>query len=524
MTPKHLFGLSILAVAVLFKLWLITPFEITDDAADPSHYVEQILSTGGLCYGPGTGYVGKFFHQLGIPFREGIEVVYLGTCLLVVTALFESPTRSALALGLYLLAIFNPAPEELMSHLMSDQVWLVEVLAAFSLFILAMREEPTRRWFYFLFAGLCLGFSVITRSTFMPLMATLLGWGLIAALLGFSRGPRSRGAYLVPVGGLFILIYSTCFLYYSTCYFNSKYNGFSGISAFDSREYVHFYMSLQAVGEPDGPRYFPIDQARRNLIAQAGPRSAWMMAELDQDRQFKEVSLQTYGTYDLAPAWFHWAVFEMLSPDGNLKRPIAQFKEVEQEIAEANRSGKLKVRPIIPLPDCRWPIVLAAFPAAWRNVTEAMTYEPSRYAWAQESPQFTNRDFTQALSRRAVQSSPLREEIGEFLCRIYRPVYRILPAALIVAMAGFFILRARSSNPFAFTFLAQQILALFFVALFFWYALFDASGLLVVSRYMVFNNVLLPLLTAYYVRGIVELLRPVPLNQVNLDWGTIRDR
>jgi uncharacterized membrane protein YhdT len=44
-----------------------------------------------------------------------------------------------------------------------------------------------------------------------------------------------------------------------------------------------------------------------------------------------------------------------------------------------------------------------------------------------------------------------------------------------------------------------------------WYAFFDASGLYVFSRYMIFQNVMLPILMVACTFTIVRLLKPTKL-------------
>ncbi|HEY0257529.1 MAG TPA: hypothetical protein VGC39_08805, partial [Candidatus Methylacidiphilales bacterium] len=442
--------------------------------------------------------------QLGIPFRIGIEAAFLGSIFLVLTALFDRPTQSYLALGLYLFAIFNPAVEELLSHLMSDQVWLVETLAGFSLFVLFAGTASRLRWGCVLLGALCLGFSVVTRSTFVPLLITFLVWAMLSVGLAFLRNQKC--ADLLPIaGGCFLCLYAVAVFYYGTCFHNSKNNGFFGLSAFDSREYQDFYMRLQSVGEPTGDAYFPIDDNRLSLIATAGPRSRWFVEQLGKDSSFRNTSRQTYGKPGIALCWFHWAVFETLDTDGDLDRTFALFRDVEGEITRAAQENRLKVRRIIPLPDCRIPTVLSVIPHGLLHIASLITWQPPRYAWAwnHDEPKFDNAEFFRALHRQNVAPSPARERIGIVLCEIYAWVYAPLLVALVAAVAAFGIgLAYRWNSIPAFTnrFLAQQLFLVSFLVLALWYLLFDASGLFAVPRYLVFNNVMLPLLLVYYAR------------------------
>jgi len=510
MTTKQTICLVILALTLIFKFWLIAEMEITDDADDPVNYVEQILMHRGLCYGPGTGEVGRLFFELRLPFRIGIEAAFLISTLLVVKALVEWPVNSYRALGLYLFVIFDPAVEELLSHLMSDQVWLVETLLGFACLVFFAGTTTKIRWAWVALAGLFLGFSTMTRSTFVPLTGIFLIWAVVAGGLARFKA-HGRAVHLAAIRGCAVCLYSVALFYYSTCYHNSKANGFFGISALDSREYEEFYLCLQSVGDPTGDRYYPVDDDRLKLVASAGPRSRWFVEQLGKDSSFRKISQDVYGKPGLALCWFHWAVFETVDADGDLDKTFALFKDVEREIANAARENRLRVRSIVPLPDCRLPIVLSAVPACFGHVASLVTWEPSRYAWAWsgDEPRFADPRFTLALRRRPVTPSLTRDAIGVGLCAVYARVYAPLLAGLVLAVGAFLaglVYRWRKIPAFTFRFLAQQIFLVAFIVYFLWYLLFDASGLLAVPRYLVFNNVMLPLLLVYYARKAGQLL------------------
>ena len=504
MTTKSNICLAVLALALIFKFWLIAGMEITDDLDDPVNYMKQILLNEGLCYGPGTGMVGGLFYHLGIPFRIGIEAAFLLATFASVSALLDSPAKSYLALGVFLFASFNPAVEELLSHLMSDQVWLVETLLGFSFFVFFAGTRAKICWAYAVLAGLFLGYSTITRSTFVPLLAIFGIWAALSCLLAWRKN-KGRVVDYPAIGGCVICLYAVTIFYYDTCWHNAQANGFFGLSALDSREYQSFYLCLQSVGEPTGERYYPVDDGRLRLIASAGPRSRWFVDQLAKDSSFRKISEQVYGKPGLALCWFHWAVFETVDADGDLDKTFALFKDVEGEITQAGREGRLQVRPILPLPDCRVPIVLSAMPAAASHVTAMVMSEPSRYAYASDAgePRFDDVRFTEALNRHPVALGPVRDHIGSALCVAYAYAYPPLLAGLGLAVAMFIVrlaLRWRELPDFTFPFLAQQMFGVAFVVLFFWYLLFDASGLLAVPRYLVFNNAILPVLFAYYAR------------------------
>ena len=77
------------------------------------------------------------------------------------------------------------------------------------------------------------------------------------------------------------------------------------------------------------------------------------MGEMDGTGAFKQIGLQHYGTADIASGWLEFAIFidAYQATDGDLRQCFALFTTIENEIAESNRRGLLKVRPIVPLPD-----------------------------------------------------------------------------------------------------------------------------------------------------------------------------
>jgi len=508
---------ALLLLGVIGKFWLIAQAEITDATDDPHEYVLQILYPvyGGVGYPPGTGMAGRFFYEWGIPFRLGIEALFILAAALVLRALFTWPHRSYLSLGLFLFTIFNPNPAELFSHLMSDQVWLVETMFGLSFLVLAMEGETKPRLGYLGLAVFFLGLTTITRSTFIPLMACLLffaGTSLTAVAAKLNH-PSNRKRLAVLLLSVWVLLFGPGLIYEGTCLCNTKRYGYSGVSAIDCREYKTFYTCLQSVGDPGDDTYFPVDENRRKLIQEAGPVSHWFVGELEKNVTYKQVGTEHYGKADIPAGWFHFAAFNAVMPaaQGDLRKSYAMFATIENEIAEANRQGRLKVRFVLPLPDSRLRLVLAAFPGGLESAVRAMLYEPSSGALAWQGPsRYESVEFSQALTRRAISQSPLREKIWGVLCATYAWVYTLplflLGLGLFAAFPVVLVIKWSRWKEVSLVFLAQQVFTFFFLAHFFWYALFDASGLYVFTRYMVFQNVMLPLLTAYYIVLLTRLV------------------
>lgn len=61
-----------------------------------------------------------------------------------------------------------------------------------------------------------------------------------------------------------------------------------------------------------------------------------------------------------------------------------------------------------------------------------------------------------------------------------------------------FRLSIQANQIYLLLFSRSAIICAVFIVLFFWYTLFDTSGLIAVSRYLILNNVLSPLLVVYY--------------------------
>lgn len=507
--PSLKFSLLLTAflLAIAVKFWLIWAMEIADATDDPQEYILQILypANGGLLYPPGVGIVGRFFHDLGVPFRLGIEAAYLMACAFVLRALIAWPWRSALTLGLFLLAAFDPAPTELFNHFYSDPIWLVETLLGLACFVLAFRH-PGQLHRLSLYAALgFFGLSMLTRSIAIPLLLAMILFALLALALTLAkfRSKKLKRHLDLLAHGIPTLILGLCLIYGLVCRYNFLAHGYSGLSIIDSAEYKKFYLCLQSVGEPTGDAYFPIDEQRRQLIAQAGPDSKWFVRQLDDCALYKNVGLEHYGKADIPAGWFHWAAFSVTTTDGKYMNAFAFFAQIEEEIATSNRAGIIKVRHILSLPDTRLPIVARAFPTGLRASLHLMADEPSPEAFTAGDRLHVAADFTQALTRRTVIDSPWRDRLWADLALVYAWLYA--PAFYLFSLGLLAFLIALIQNwhrleEFPLTFIARQLCTVLLFVLIAWYALFDASGMPVLARYMILNHVLLyPLFCAYLI-------------------------
>ena len=517
------FKARLLLIGFLFvialKFWLIWESEIRDATDDPHEYLLQILypSNGGLSYPPGVGIVGGFFYGLGIPFRLALEALFLTASALVLKALIASPWKSGLSLGLFVFMVFDPAPNELFTHFFSDPPWLIETMLGAACFVLAFRRETRLDWSAIILSVCFFGLSIITRSIIAPLLISVMVFALfgLAITLAKFRSPHLKRnldylALSVPT-----IIFGLCILYGGVCRYNYARHGYSGLSYIDSNEYKKFYVTLQSVGDPTGAPYFPIDQARRRLIAQAGPDSRWFVDQLDQNAFYKNVGVVHYGTYDIPAGWFHWATFTaaMDPAKGDYTTAFSLFKSVEDEIANASVHNHLKVRTVLPLPDSRLPIVAQMLPSGFHHTLRLLLNEPPPDGFTPKDgqPQYVSPEFTKALNRRSVEASPLRESIWRDLTLAYSWIYtKPLFYLYVITLAGFglvVVLRWKRIDEFSPIFVARQMFTILFLVLILWYALFDASGMPTLARYMMLNHLLLLPLICSYVLESARLLR-----------------
>jgi hypothetical protein len=517
---RHILCLAMALLGMGLKFWLIAEMEIPDASDDPHEYVLQILhpANGGLSYPPGTGLVGRLFYDLKIPFRLGTEALFILATALVLRALLAWPSRSYLALGLFLFTILNPNPADEFSHLMSDQIWSVETMAGLSCVVLALEKGRSPRWAYLAPAVLLLGLTALTRSTFIPLFASLLLFVLLTFLFiaAKSGAVLGRNYLTTALVSAWALLFGVGLIYYGDCFYNSKRFGYFGVSAVDCREYLKFYSCLQSVGEADGAPYFPIDENRRKLIREAGPTSRWLIGQVENNHGYKQVGMDHYGIYDIPAGWFQFAAFNAVLPavDGDLRKAYARFQAVEDEITTAHREGRLKVRGVFLLPDSRLSLVWAAFPEGLEHTTAAVLYQPGpeAFTWTARKAKYESSEFSQAATRRTVYPGPLRENAWGILCAIYSRLYGLPAFCLYLAsLAAFLVVEVWRWNPrekVPLAFLAQQLFTIFFAVHFLWYALFDASGVCVSPRYMLYQNVMLPLLIAYYLAAVARQVTP----------------
>jgi hypothetical protein len=505
-TLERCLCLAALLCGVGFKFWLIHESEIIDFGYDPREYVLQILhpENGGLGYGPGTGRFARIFYDLGIRYRVGIEWTLLAAYALVLKSLLEWPGKTYLTTGLFLFALFDPALMELCWYICSDPIWLAETLIGFSFMVFAVQRSGELRWTCLVPAIIALGYSILTRTVFVPLMGTLLLLtGLALAILFVAQkspdGPRRLAIFSLAMWTMFLGLGS---FYVGTCVYDFKKYGFYGISAVDCREFKDLYLCLQSVGAPNGVPYCPVDQARRKIIAQAGPHSRWLMQWLDHDAEDRGAGLSQYSIDDIPSGQLAWAVFHATMPvyRSDLREIYAYFQSMEDEIAEANRRGVIQVRFILPLPDARLGVVSRVYPHALAQTFTSMFYEPKPSVFLVEPKHhvFLNKDFDRALHRRTIQASPFRDQFWAILTVVYAWLYPVWFFLFVLSLLAALALAWRKKHLFRelpLSALMRQVYLIMCVVIFGWYSVFIASGIAPASRYLIFNHVMLPILT-----------------------------
>ena len=208
-----------------------------------------------------------------------------------------------------------------------------------------------------------------------------------------------------------------------------------------------------------------------------------------------------YGRYDIPTGWFHWAMFFTTVHDGRYMDAYEIFHKMEAEIDQAHRDGRLPVRSVLPLPDPRVGVVVAALPSGLWHTLKQLVHEPPPEAFVWHVESYRNPEFTSVLHRRAVLPSPERDAVWAVLVKVYSWLYVVLLPVFFAIMLAASVLVFRNwkiIKGFSLFFLMQQAAVIFFFLFIALYALFDASGMPVLTRYMMLQHVLLPILAVYY--------------------------
>jgi hypothetical protein len=497
----------------LTKFWLIWPYEITDEYSDPLVYIAQVANPlVGACYGPGTGLFGNLFYQLHVPYRLGLELCLQLALFLQVGVLLGWPHRSWLGLAAFALALFNPNLAELSSHLLSDPVWALLVMTGLSLWVEDCRESQGLRLLVPAFS--CLFLATLTRSSAPPLEGAFLAFLALTLGLSWLTGQTRSHRPLVRnlVISTLLLMLWTGLPYWIWC----RISPYQGISTMDCRPYLAFYLTLQSVGSDGGTPYCPIDEKRRALIAQAGPVSAKLIHDIDSnpavETNFKQTGVKYYGVHDIPCGWFPFTVLAVVSP--RVPEEFKTYAAIEAEIHQAQKEGRIPQRFVLPLPDSRLGLVCSLLPRELGKSVAPLLYQPPHYAYVGMTPAFSQADFTKFLTRRNVQPDTLHAVFTDGLCSfyyfLYQPPLLVFFFGSVIACPILLILRRKEFQELPPELIPQQIflcvLAIFFV----WYVIFAASGLFIFNRYLVYHNLMLPLLTLYYARLSWHLYKRVP--------------
>ena len=362
-----------------------------------------------------------------------MEAVFVLASTLVIRALFAWPWKSFLSLGLFLLILLDPAIAELFSHLYSDQVWLLETLLGLACFAIAFSSKDKIHSGWLVFSALSWGSPPSPAAFLFPFCWALLALPSSSSFFFLpSTGKKISGVILDFFAlSIWTLLLGLCIIYDGTCRYDSLRHGYCGISYLDSDQYKKFYLCLQSVGDPTGDPYFPIDENRRKSHCPGRTRFDVVYPGARRNDFYKQAGLRYYGKSDIPAGWFHWAAFTATMHDGDYLKSFAIFQNIEEEVAGSSQHGLVKVRPIIQLPDSRIPIVLKVFPDGLHHAIDQLIHEPSPdfSTWKMGNPRYLDPDFTNALTRRIVHESPLRESVWH--SRFLRMPVFTLPSSFI---------------------------------------------------------------------------------------------
>jgi len=490
---------------IAFKFWLIASTDIGDVSGDSVEYVKAVLHFEQFPapFGPGTALFAIGWKSFGVPLRLGYEIGFIAGLMIFVSSIIQKPWQCAWGLIAFSFALFNPLANWLFSWILSDPVSLIVSLLALGFFAKALQEESRKRSLLSSIAsGGFFAFSVITRTQ-LELVLALLSLALLStivvALTTKACEKNSRQMKIWRPLMVLVVILITLSVHSYVDQYHAKKWGYNGLSYIDSKEYRSLYSALKAVGESDGQLYFPIGKERRDLISRCGHACALLMTKIESAASCKQVSKDAYGTYDIATGWFHWAVFRVPPT----KDDFILIAAARNEIEKARLGGVIHVRHENPLPDDRMKIVVPAFWMSAKKMLNFITSGPDSYTYS--NLPFVDPDVDAATTRRHLTADTTRLKVILRICRMYSYLFGprtcLVCVFLLLVTAALQIWRGIFEKTVVAP-IGPWIAWVFGAMLLFYYAWIDVSGLPAGARYVVYSNVIVPIVIVWSLREI----------------------
>jgi len=415
------------ALIVLLKLALVVDEEVVSGRYDPLAYAKSTLvgywfgdpsDRWPFIYPGGFPFFSGLLMHLGIPYRLGIELLYLSSALVFCLAARRATGSGLLALALLLALAFHPWPLQVLRTFQSDPMFLCFTLICLGLLGLALSRDRLRAADPLLWtAGLTLG--LWTWLRFEPpltaVTAVLFAVAYGAKLLAGREPSGPRGGQLalalLPLAGLL----ATQLLVKSINYL--KWDVFA-MSTMSAPGFKSLLKELYRIDTGEAIRYAPVTRKSLEAACAESPTLARVADHLlDVRAPAVRAAAAVTDREGEAASWLIWLVAESIwaNPDWYAPRAAdAAMRSAASELRAAMQEGRLSRRaafyPVDPNYRLWIPDLPACLRSRWRNLRVMPRWTESDRS-LETDPQRTQYFFDRAASRRLLPAVGYQAEI-----------------------------------------------------------------------------------------------------------------
>lgn len=345
----------VIVLLLVCKLVLVGANEIASASNDSINYVRQAtVALGELGSLPGYPIWLAVSASLGLPQRVAIELLYLGSCMVLAFSLKRIFGRVTGALSFGALA-FLPATFFLFDNALSDGFFSCMTVLALALSLDALADRNARSLAYWarqVVLALVLGWMLITRNEDLLAYSWILWLVAVQAFIQSSTASRS-GVLMQALASLLVLASVAASIGIGVSLYHLKTQGVYARSIAGLPSHMELLLKLASIDTgTESINRVPVTKAQREAAYRASPSLNALKDKIeDPGNMYQQASLSAHLPPGEIGAGWVWHVFNDAAIQGLEHRTLKDldifYAKVNAELAQATARGEFKNRLVV---------------------------------------------------------------------------------------------------------------------------------------------------------------------------------
>ena len=353
---RHGLALGLVLVA-LFKLWLVQTEDIYGSATEfdalwylgsaKNWYWGSPYSWTAFARPPSYPLFIALFHSCGIPLRTAIELLQMGSYLVLVGALRKAAVPRVVCLLVFAAMVLHPASFEFNDYTMSDCFYaaiLPLTIGGLLLTLFAAKLSDA------IWTGVALAVLWTAReeSFLIPVILVVFVILALAKRRASTHSWRASVSYwMKPIGAML----GTLALFLAAVD-AANYRAFHSFAKSDmtSSSFTAVYKALLRIKPSRNQRFVSVSTEGLEMAYKASPTFAQLKPQFEGDtgRTWQVPALTALGIHEIAAPWFLWALRSVTAATPDIyKNPASAnrfYRNAAREINRACDEGRIPCR------------------------------------------------------------------------------------------------------------------------------------------------------------------------------------